>query len=123
MKHRIERINVLLRKEISRVLTTEIKDPRLSTLVSVTRVSCTRDLRSAKVFISVLGAQEDKHESLAALNSAAGYVHKSLLGRTSMKNIPSLKFILDESIERGAELLKLIEGVSQEPEGQETSLQ
>ena len=106
----------MLREQISQVLSGELSDPRLSSMVSVVRVSCARDLSSAKVVVSVLGTPEEKKATLAGLKSASGYVRRSLLGRTSLKKVPAVEFIVDDSIERGAELLKLIEEVAPEPE-------
>ncbi len=119
MNRRIDRVNSLLREQISQILADELSDPRLSSMVSVTRVSCSRDFSSAKVLVSVLGTPEEKGKTLAGLRSAAGYVRKSLLSRTSLKKAPSVDFVVDDSIERGAELLKLIDAVAPEPEDDE----
>ena len=106
----------MLREQISQVLSGELSDPRLASMVSVIRVSCARDLSTAKVLVSVLGTPEEKKATLAGLKSASGYVRRSLLGRTSLKKVPAVQFVVDDSIERGAELLKLIEEVAPEPE-------
>ena len=116
MNRRVDRVNSMLREQISQVLSSELSDPRLSSMVSVIRVSCARDLSTAKVLVSVLGTPEEKKATLAGLKSAAGYVRRSLLGRTSLKKVPAVQFVVDDSIERGAELLKLIEEVAPEPE-------
>ena len=116
MNRRVDRVNSMLREQISQVLSSELSDPRLSSMVSVIRVSCARDLSTAKVLVSVLGIPEEKKATLAGLKSAAGYVRRSLLGRTSLKKVPAVQFVVDDSIERGAELLKLIEEVAPEPE-------
>lgn len=108
MSRRLERVNGLLRQEISAIVSAELSDPRLGSLVSVTEVDCSPDLGSAKVYVSVLGGQEDKSASLEALNSAAGFVHRSLRHRVRLKNLPSLEFRLDESIEVGFALLEKI---------------
>ena len=121
MTRRTERINVVLRNEISRVLSTELKDPRLSSVVSVTRVEVSPDLHVAKAYVSVLGDQTDKIKTLKALKSASGYVHRNIRRRLTLKTIPSLDFHVDESIEQGAELLKLIREMAPAPEESETS--
>ena len=109
MSHRMERVNVLLRQEISRLLTLEIRDPRLPAIVSITRVETANDLRSAKVFVSVLGDRQAKTNALTALRSASGYIHRNMRNNISLKKLPHMDFRLDESIERGAEVLKLID--------------
>lgn len=116
MDHRMERVNTLLREEISKVLSNDVNDPRLASFVSVTRVSASTDLRNAKVFVSVLGSEEDKRSTLEALESASGFIHRTLRPKLSLKNVPFLSFLLDESIERGAGLWDLIREVS--PDGE-----
>ena len=112
MSRRIERVNALLREEISRVLTIELSDPRISSIVSVTRVDTASDLHNARVFVSVLGDESEKRKTLEALSSAAGFIHRSMRRSLTLRATPSLEFVLDDSIERGAELLQLIERVS-----------
>ena len=116
MSRRMERVNVLLRQEISRVLAGELQDPRLSSIVSVTRVDASVDLHHAKVYFSVLGDRSEKQRTLKALKSAAGFIHRSMRRHLTLKAVPSLDFTLDESIERGAELLQMIEEVAPRPE-------
>lgn len=111
MSRRIERVNGVLRQEISRVLTTELRDPRLSALVTVTQVETSADLRHAKVFVSVLGDGAEKKSTLEALRSAAGYVHRNIRDNLTMKSVPTLEFAIDDSIERGAELSRMIDGL------------
>ena len=108
----MERVNVLLLQEISLVLATEIRDPRLPSMVSVTRVESSADLQVARVFVSVLGSEQDKKNALKALRSASGFIHREMVRRLKLKRVPSMEFRLDESIEKGAELLGLIKGVS-----------
>ena len=116
MNRRLERVNVLLREEISRVLPLELQDPRLSPLVSVTRVDTSPDLRHAKVYVSVLGSSTEKRSTLKALKSASGFVRKSIRPHISFRSVPVVDFIIDESIEQGVELLKLISKVSPGPD-------
>ena len=111
MNRRMERVNVLLREDISRVIAHELKDPRISSIVSVTRVEASADIRRAKVFISVLGDKTDKENTLIALRSAGGFIHRSMRGSLVLKNVPFLTFRLDESIEKGAEMLEMIKRV------------
>lgn len=108
MSRRMDRVNVLLRHEISRVLSREMNDPRLARLVSVTEVDSSADLRHAKVYVSVLGEPSDKRSTLDALKSASGYIHRTIRPKLALRNVPHLVFYLDESIEQGAELLEKI---------------
>ena len=108
MSRRLERVNGLLRQEIGAIVSSEVSDPRLGSRVSVTEVDCSPDLRRAKVYVSVMGAREDKSASLEALNSAAGFVHRSLRDRVRLRTVPSLEFHLDESIEAGFVILEKI---------------
>lgn len=110
MSRRMERVNVLVRQEISQIMFADLNDPRLSGVVSVTRVDTAPDLRSAKVYISVLGDAEAKRRNMEALTSAGGFIHRVLKRNlSSLKHIPFLSFQLDESIEKGAEMIEMID--------------
>ncbi len=115
MVRRIERVNVLLRQEISTILSNELNDPRLSSMVTVTSVEAARDLHSARVFVSVLGRPDQKRDTLVALKDASGFVRKRLRRSVTLRSVPTLEFTLDESIERGVEMLKLIDEVTPSP--------
>jgi len=112
MAHRIERVNSLIRQEISELLQRQVKDPRLSNFIAVTEVSTSADLKYAKVFISRIGSEEEKQETLSALASASGFFRRELARRLKLRYIPELSFQQDDSIERGDHLLKLIDGVT-----------
>ena len=100
MSRRVDRVNVLMRQEISRVLANELKDPRLSPIVSITRVATSGDLRHAKVYVSVLGGAAEQKSSMTALKSAAGFIHHVMRNQLKMRAVPSLTFYLDDSIAR-----------------------
>lgn len=112
MAHRIERLNNLIRQEISELLQRQVKDPRLSHFVAVTEVSITSDLKSARVFVSHMGSDEEKQDTLRVLSAASGFFRNELARRLRMRRIPELSFQWDSSIERGAHLLQLIDEVS-----------
>lgn len=114
MNRRIRRVNVLLRRELSRVLAQEMKDPRLKAMVSITRVETSADLRHARVGVSVLGTAEEKGEVLSLLNGAAGFLRRGLGQRVTLKAIPQLHFFLDDSIEEGARLLEVLDRLARE---------
>ena len=108
MNRRMDRVNMLVRQEISRILAVEMNDPRLSSLISITEVRTSRDLRSAKVYFSVLGDEDQKQNALAALESAGGFIHRTMKRNLKLKFAPFLSFQLDESIEQGTDMLDLI---------------
>jgi len=112
MAHRIERVNSLIRQEISELLRRQVKDPRLGNLVAVTGVSTSPDLRHAKIFVSRMGSEEEKQETLSVLASASGFFRNELAKRLRLRHIPELSFQWDDSIERGDYLLQLIDEVS-----------
>jgi len=112
MAHRIERVNSIIRQEISELLQRQVKDPRLGNLVAVTDVSTSADLRHAKIFVSRIGSEEEKQETLSVLAAASGFFRNELAKRLRLRHIPELSFQWDDSIERGDYLLKLIDEVS-----------
>ena len=114
MKRRTERINSIIQQEISNLLREQINDPRLTALISITKVSTSPDLRHAKVFISTLGDKVNKDEILQGFTAASGFLRRQLANSLELKHTPELSFHLDDSIERGAEVLKLIDQVASE---------
>jgi ribosome-binding factor A len=112
MAHRIERVGSLIRDEISRLLQRQVKDPRLGNFVAVTEVSVSPDLRYAKVFVSCIGDDEVKRDMLSGLAAASGFLRNQLAKNLRLRRIPELSFHWDDSIERGAHLLQLIDEVS-----------
>lgn len=112
MTRRQERVNGLLREELSELIRREVKDPRVAGgLVSVTEVEVSPDLRHATVFISHLGSDTERDEAILGLNKAAHFLHAELVHRLSMRNVPELHFRFDPSIERGARLASIINSV------------
>jgi ribosome-binding factor A len=109
---RIARVNDLIRKELSELIQREIRDPRLGGLLSVTQVETSGDLRHAKVFVSVMGSDEEKRQAEEGLAAACGFLRRGLGDRVTLRYIPQLSFHLDESIERGSHLLQLIQEVA-----------
>ena len=112
MAHRIERVNSLIRQEISQLLQRQVKDPRLSSFITVTEVSASPDLKYAKIFVTCLCSDEKKQETLSALASASGFIRSELFKRLRLRCIPELSFQWDDSIERGNHLLQLIDQVT-----------
>lgn len=110
MSHRPGRLAEAMKKEISDILHSEIKDPRVG-FVTITMVDVTPDLRYAKVYASVMGNEDQKKATGEVLNRAAGYIRSEVGRRIRLRYTPELTFQLDNSIERGARLIKLMEEV------------
>lgn len=109
MARRTERINNLIRAEISGLLQQQVNDPRLINFISVTKVSTSNDLKHAKVYVSTLGNEISKEEVLQGFTAATGFLRRELASRLRLRYIPELSFHLDTSIEHGAQVLQLIE--------------
>jgi ribosome-binding factor A len=107
----MDRVNGLLREEISDLLRRHLKDPRLTGFITITAVDTSVDLHYAKVYVSVLGSAEERQEALRGFSSATGYLRRELRERLSLRRIPELQFLLDTSLERGAHLLELMSKV------------
>lgn len=105
---RLDRVNQLIRKEISLLLQRELKDPRLG-FVTVTDVETTKDLRSAKVFVSVLGDDAQWAASMAALASARGFIRNWLRQHLDLRQTPELDFRPDRSMEHAARIQQLLQ--------------
>ena len=121
MAHHIERVNSLIRQEISELLQRQAKDPRLGNFIAVTAVATSADMKYAKVFVSRIGSEEEKQETLGALASASGFFRRELARRLKLRYIPVLSFQWDNSIERGDHLLQLINEVAPEETHLETT--
>ena len=114
---RLERINHLLRQEIADLLTREIKDATLSSaLISITSVDTSPDLRSAKVYFSVYGDEEEIQAARTHLERAAGFLHRNLKERVELRYTPRLEFVLDRSLESGDRIMRLMRTIEQERE-------
>ena len=109
MTRRTERINELIREELSELIMRDLRDPRLDGLISITRVDTTPDLFNARVDVSVMSETADQAEAIKALNAAAGYLHRELVHRLELRRVPFLNFRLDNSIAEGAAMLTHIE--------------
>lgn len=114
MSHRIERVNNLIRQELSELLQRTVKDPRLSSFVAVTEVVTSPDLKRAKIYVSRICNTEERQETLDALCAASGFFHKELTRRLCLRRVPDLSFQWDDSIERGVHLIDLIDRVSED---------
>lgn len=109
---RMIRINDEIRKEISEILRSELKDPRIGTITSVLKVETTNDLKYCKVYVSILGDEDKKKETIEGLKNASGYIRKLIAERINLRCTPEFKFILDDSLEYGIKISKLIDEIS-----------
>lgn len=113
MTMRTTRVAELLREELADLILREVKDPRVSRgLISITEVQVSPDLRRATVYVSHLGNDEERDEALKGLQNSAHFMHRELMHRLKLRNVPDLVFRFDPSIERGARLASLINEVS-----------
>lgn len=120
MSQRLQRVNELIRAEVSDLLQRAIKDPRLDRLVTVTQVETSSDLRHARIYISLLGSKEERDEVMQALHKAAPFLKRELRGRLRLRHIPELSFRYDDRIEEGARILSLLNRVKA-TRGEDTS--
>ena len=112
------RINSEVQRELSNIIRTEVKDPRIHPMTSVVAVNVAPDLKSCKAYISVLGSEEAAKETLAGLKNAEGYIRRALAKSVNLRNTPEIKFILDQSIEYGVHMTRLIDEVVGEEAGE-----
>ncbi len=115
------RVSQEVQRELSILIQREVKDPRIAPMTSVSDVYVAPDLKTAKVYISVLGEESVKKDTIKGLRSAAPFLRSSLARSLNLRNTPELQFILDDSIEYGVKMNHLIESlhVSEEQEGNE----
>ena len=106
------RINSEVLKELSRIISREIKDPRISPMTSVVSVEVAPDLKTCKAYISVLGDEEARNDTLAGLKSAHGYIKRELAHSVNLRNTPDIRFILDQSIEYGVNMSRKIDEIT-----------
>lgn len=111
--HRQEKLGELIAVEVSDLLRTRIKDPRVG-FASITHVEVSGDLRHAKIFVSVMGDEEEKKSTIQALHHATGFLRHELAGRLTLRFMPEIFFKLDSSIEQGTRILGLIRELERE---------
>lgn len=114
MARRLERVNELIREEISELIHRQLKDPRLAVMISITAVDTTPDLRHARVYVSILGTEAEQRDVMRGLRAAAGFMRRELGSRLTMRHVPELEFRQDKGIERGTRILQLLKEVSNE---------
>ena len=114
---RQQKVQELLKSEISDIIRRDVKDPRLG-FITITDAKVTPDLRSAKVFVSILGDQAQKEGGMKALQSAAKFIRADFAKRVNMRTTPEIVFMQDEAMERGARLFELLERIKKDDGGE-----
>lgn len=117
--HRQEKLGEQIAEEVSDLLRTRVKDPRVG-FASITHVEVSGDLRHAKIFVSVMGNLEEKKSTIEALHHATGFLRRELAGRLTVRFMPEITFKLDNSIEQGAHILGLIRQLQSEEAQKQT---
>lgn len=113
---RVKRISEEIRRIVSQLITSGLKDPRVSSMTSITKVEVTGDLRYANIYVSTLGDDKVKKETLEGLKSAKGFIRNEIGSNMDLRYIPEPVFHLDESIEQGVYISKLIDKVNKSDE-------
>lgn len=108
-RRRMERVNGLLREEIAGLLASQVNDPRLKGLITVTQVQTASDLRSARVYVSVMGTDAIRQEALAGIQSSASYLRRELRSRVALRYVPFLTFVLDDAMVEADRLMQIID--------------
>ena len=107
------RINGEVQRELSNIIR-ELKDPRIGIMTTVTAVEVAPDLKTCKAYISVLGDEQAKTDTMAGLKSAVGFIRRELARTVNLRNTPEIRFIIDESIEYGMKMSKLIDDMKKD---------
>ncbi|MCI0819293.1 MAG: 30S ribosome-binding factor RbfA [Chloroflexi bacterium] len=117
MSRRTDRLSVLFRSELADLISSELRDPRVTGMISITSVDVSPDLERATVYVSVLADDaEQQKESLAALNNASPFLRRKVMARVHIRRVPTFEFEADHTIEEGARMLALMKKVAAERE-------
>lgn len=109
---KMTRVNNEVLRELSNIIRSEIKDPRINPMTSVVAVDVAPDLKTCKAYISVLGDKDSQDSTITGLKSAASYIRTLLAKTVNLRNTPEITFILDQSIEYGVNMSRLIDEVN-----------
>lgn len=120
-ENRIRRVAEQMKKDLSLIINKQIKDPRVSAMTSITDVQLSRDLRYASIYVSIYGTESEKDETLQALVRASGYIRSEIGRRIRLRYTPEINFYLDNSIEYGAHIEKVLKSLKEEDNNDERS--
>ena len=112
-QNRMSRVDEELKKEISNIITYDLKDPNITGLISVTKVKVTPDLRYAREYVSIMNSKNKKN-TLSGLKQASGYIRSVLAKKINLRNTPELVFEFDETIEYGAKIDSIINEITKD---------
>lgn len=112
-EHRVERLQEFIKEELSEILQRELKDPRVG-FVSITAVKVSNDKSHVKIYVSVLGDEQKKRESMAGLESAKGFIRSEIGKRLQIRHTPEIQFFSDSSLEEGARIISLLNQIQEE---------
>lgn len=116
MSNRIERINAEIKKQLARIISEELHDPRVKGLISIVKVDTDSDLDTCKVYVSVMGADGQESEVIKALNNAEGFIKSILKKKIDIRALPELRFYLDDSISYGIKISKILNDIKKSEE-------
>ena len=109
MYDRIDSVNSLLKREISRIITSDVKDPRLSSMTSVVSVETSRNLQNSTVYVTIMGEREEKQKTLKGLRSDGGFIQRTLRKNLDLRTIPNIRFMVDDSLDRAKQISDLLD--------------
>ncbi len=115
----MDRLNSLLKKVISQVISRHVRDPNLHSLITITKVETSKDLHHAKVYVGVLGSQGEREKAIEVLQSAAGFISVNASKEVKLRYFPSLRFFLDRSTDKHMHIDHLLHKIEQEREKRE----
>lgn len=119
MNRRIQRLNSLLKQVISEVIRSEVKNPHVPELITITHVDITKDLHYAKVYVSVIGEEGTKQKAIEALQSAAGFIAVCTSKEVGIRYFPELTFILDDTLDQQIRIEELMSKIEEERKSRE----
>ena len=120
--NRSDRIGGQIQKMLSQILQKQVKDPRLDSL-TITGVKVSRDLRLARIYFTVSGKEQSRHEALEGLENARGFIKRTLSRQLGLKYMPDLKFFYDESFDYGEHIDKLLAAIKSDDESNHTPVE
>ncbi len=115
---RVEKIQELMKQEVSKMILRELKDPRIG-FVTVTQVELTGDLREAKIYVSIMGSEEQVKDSWQGLQSALGFIRREIGQRIRLRFTPEISFALDKSLDYSAHIQELLQKIKSEEQQRE----
>ena len=112
-KYRSDRINEEVKKEVSSIIQNDLKDPRITAMVTVTKVDVTKDLMYAKVYVSIFGSEESKAETFTAIKNSLGFIRKEVSHRIKLRHTPQFTLELDTNIEQGMHINNILQKIKE----------